>query len=71
MFFAVFSERPQFLFSEIKEYENFEKYKNYVTEKDELLVMELPYNMQLTPYLKIEAEKNNMMNIDVICPGYI
>ena len=61
----VLREIPQFLFSEIKEYENFEKYKNYVTEKDELLVMELPYNMQLTPYLKIEAEKNQKIYISL------
>lgn len=49
---------PQFKFSEIKNYENSKQYENYVTKQPELLELELPYNMQVTPYLKVEAEAN-------------
>ena len=54
---------PQFKFSDIKNYENSKNYENYVTEKDELLVLETPYNIQLTPYLKIEAVANQKIYI--------
>ena len=47
---------PQFKNAEVKEYDNFEQYREYIPEKDELLELELPYNMQLTTYLKVEAK---------------
>ena len=56
---------PQFIFSDIKEYENSQKYKDYTTKEDELLVMELPYNMQITPYLKIDSQSNQTIYISL------
>ena len=56
---------PQFLFSDIKEYENSQKYKNYTTTKDELIIMELPYNMQIIPYLKIDSQENKTIYISL------
>ena len=57
---------PQFKFSEIKNYENSPKYQNYITTKDELLVMDLPYNAQITPYFKIEAKANQKIYISLV-----
>lgn len=56
---------PQFIFSDIKEYENSKDYRNYTTSEDELITMELPYNMQITPYLKVESKENKTIYISL------
>lgn len=45
------------------EYDNFENYKNRYTNKDETIVMDLPYKMQIYPYLKIDAKANERIDI--------
>lgn len=47
---------PFFSFSEIREYEN-------EVSNNEILEMKLPYNMQLVPYLKVKAKKNEKIII--------
>ena len=39
----------------LKEYENMDDYRNYTTTAQETLTMKIPYNAQMTPYLKVEA----------------
>lgn len=54
---------PFFEFSEIKEYENLGEYKGKILDKDTLLELKLPYNMQLVPYLNIEAKEGKKIFI--------
>lgn len=54
---------PQFKNYKKKEYENIKEYKDYITQKREILEMELPYNMQCMPYLKIEAPEGLTIEI--------
>ena len=55
---------PQFKNFELKEYDNMAEYADYtVTEKTEILEMTMPYNAQITPYLKIEAKKGQKIVI--------
>ena len=56
---------PQYKFGELTEYVNFEKYRNYTTKEDELIELELPYNMQIIPYLKVEAEEGKEIIISL------
>lgn len=55
---------PQFKFSKIKNYENSNDYKNHITKEDEIIKMRLPYNMQVIPYLKINAPSGMQIKID-------
>ena len=54
---------PFFEFSEIKEYNNFKEYKNKIVDKNTLLALNLPYNMQIVPYLKVEAKEGQKIFI--------
>ena len=54
---------PFFNFSEITEYENSQKYKGKVLNKEKIICLKLPYNMQFVPYLKIEAESKQKIYI--------
>ncbi len=54
---------PQFKNSEIKQYENLEKYQNNTTTQEEIVEMKIPYNAQFTPYLKIEAPAGQKITI--------
>ena len=55
---------PLFVSSDsIMEYENLEYYKNRYTNKDDTIVMELPYKMQIYPYLKVDAKANARIDI--------
>lgn len=55
---------PQFKNYDLKEYENMADYTNYtVAKKTEKLEMQIPYNAQITPYLKIEAKKGQKIVI--------
>lgn len=52
----------------LKEYENMADYAGYTTTKEETLAMEVPYNAQLTPYLKVEAPAG--LEIDMRTDNY-
>ena len=54
---------PFFKYDEIKEYSNFSNYKDYITQKTEVIEMSLPYNMQFTPYLKIDTDEGKIIKI--------
>lgn len=54
---------PFFEYSEIREYENFSSLKNKTVDKNTLLALELPYNMQIVPYLKVEAKEGQKIYI--------
>lgn len=54
---------PQFKDFGLKEYENMEEYKDYMTEKKETLTLKIPYNAQFTPYLKINAPAGKKITI--------
>ena len=41
----------------LKEYLNMDEYRDYTTTQTESITMNVPYNAQLTPYLKIETDK--------------
>lgn len=53
---------PQFKDFGLKDYENSSEYINYTTTQDEVLTLKIPYNAQLTPYLKIEAKERSKNN---------
>ena len=48
---------PFFEYSEIREYENLGDYKGKTVDKNTVLPLKLPYNMQIVPYLKVEAKE--------------
>lgn len=54
---------PYFKFSEIREYENSAKYNGQIFNKDTLLELTLPHNIQIVPYFKIEAEAGKEIDI--------
>ena len=55
---------PLFVSSDsIMEYENLEYYKNRYTNKEDTIAMELPYKMQIYPYLKVDAKANARIDI--------
>lgn len=54
---------PQFKDFGLKEYENMVEYKDYTTEKKETLTLKIPYNVQFTPYLKIDAPAGKKITI--------
>ncbi len=48
----------------LKDYGNSDKYKNITTSKRETAItLELPYNAQVTPYLKIKSKEGNKIRI--------
>ena len=47
---------PFFEYSEIKEYENLGDYKGQTVDRDTVLPLKLPCNMQIVPYFKVEAK---------------
>ena len=56
---------PFFEHSEILEYENSKQFDNQIFEKDTLLELKLPYNMQVLPYFKIESVEGKIINITI------
>lgn len=56
-------EIPQFKNGEIKEYENMSEYAGKSFDKQQVIAMKLPYNMQFTPYLKVEATSGLEINV--------
>ena len=54
---------PFFKYDEIKEYSNFSNYNDYITQKTVVIEMSLPYNMQFTPYLKIDTDEGKIIKI--------
>ena len=54
---------PQFKYSELLEYQNSEKYNNFEVKEDMLIELDLPHNIQFTPYFKIDAPKDLTIQI--------
>lgn len=54
---------PQFKNYGLKEYENMAEYKDYTTTKTEILEMEISYNAQFSPVLKIEAPRGKKITM--------
>lgn len=53
----------QFKNYSLNEYQNMTEYKNYTTTKTEILEMQIPYNAQFLPTLKIEAPSGKKITI--------
>ena len=54
---------PQLKDYGLKDYENSKDYEEFTTTEDTTLKMKLPYNAQVTPYLKISADKGKRITI--------
>lgn len=54
---------PQFRDYGLKDYENSEDFQGFTTTEDTTLKMKLPYNAQVTPYLKVSADRGNRISI--------
>lgn len=54
---------PQFKNYGLKDYENSTDFEGFTTTEETILKMELPYNAQITPYLKISADKGKRISI--------
>lgn len=54
---------PQFRDYGLKDYENSAEFEGFTTTEDITLEMKLPYNAQVTPYLKISADKGKRISI--------
>lgn len=54
---------PMFKESGLKNYENSSVYQGFTALEDTILKMKLPYNAQITPYLKVSAEKGKRISI--------
>ncbi len=63
---------PQWKDYGLKEYLNMDAYRGNVTTEDEVIQMDLPYNAQITPYLKVKAPagKKIEMRTEVNERGY-
>ena len=63
---------PQWKDYGLKEYLNMEDYRGHITAKEEVLEMNLPYNAQITPYLKVNAPEGKVieMRTEVNSRGY-
>lgn len=54
---------PQFKNYGLKDYENSAEFEGFTTTEETTLKMKLPYNAQITPYLKISADKGKRISI--------
>lgn len=54
---------PQFRDCGLKEYENSKDFQGFTTPEDTTLKMKLPYNAQVTPYLKVSADRGKRISI--------
>lgn len=63
--YGILKERiiPQFKDYGLKDYENSADFEGFTTTEETTLKMKLPYNAQVTPYLKISADKGKKISI--------
>lgn len=54
---------PQFKYSGLRDYENTADYEGFTTAEETTIKMKLPYNAQVTPYLKVSAEEGKRISI--------
>ncbi|MDE7417442.1 MAG: hypothetical protein K2N44_14275 [Lachnospiraceae bacterium] len=54
---------PQFKDYGLKDYENSRDFEGFTTTEDTVFKMKLPYNAQVTPYLKVHADKGKKISI--------
>lgn len=54
---------PQFRDYGLKDYENSKDFQGFTTTEDTTLKMKLPYNAQVTPYLKVSADRGKRISI--------
>lgn len=54
---------PQFRDYGVKNYENSKDFQGFTTTEDMTLKMKLPYNAQVTPYLKVSADRGKRISI--------
>lgn len=54
---------PEFKYSDLKDYLNSKQYHNMELKEDTLIKLDLPHNVQFTPYLKVDAPKDLTIQI--------